>query len=235
MAWIKNRFKLIETSKELTKTISSKFSEKDFKNFLIIYMTEIIHKNELFKDSKILSEEVLIEWNEYLKSLGQNQSLIIELNYLKNIKSKDISSINSYETISQEDREELLNIQNNKDIDNQTKQYLYEARVGQGKYRKDLLTLHNSTCMISNIKAPELLIASHVVPWVESSHEQKLDKNNGLLLSASIDKLFDQHYISFDDNGFMVVSDKFKQIRPDYKDIMSIIGIYESFIEQKNI
>ena len=220
-SWIKHLFKLNNSSINLIKKISNEFSENEFRKFLIIYMTEIIQKNNFNKGSK-----VLIDWAKYLKNLNfENESNSLTI--------KNNNDINSYESISQEDRKELLNIQNNKDIDNQTKQYLYEARVGQGKYRKDLLTLHNSTCMISYIKAPELLIASHIVPWVESNNRARLDENNGLLLSASIDKLFDQHYISFDDDGFMVVSDKFKQTHSDYKNIMSTIGIYKSFIEQK--
>ncbi len=234
MTWIKYRFKLIKSSKELTKTISSRFSEQDFKNFLIIYMTKTINKNELFHNSKILSEKVLNDWKEYLKILKIDKSIIDEDNWWKISKDKgNLVLINHYGNISIKEQKELLNIKNDQNIDNQTKKCLYKARIGQGKYREDLLTLHNNTCMISGIKAPELLIASHIIPWVESNHIEKLDKNNGLLLSASIDKLFDQYYISFDDNGFMIISEKFKQTHTNYKDIMSTIGIYKSFIEQR--
>ena len=233
MAWIKDRFKLRGT-KKLIKNISSNFSAKEFENFLIIYMTKTIDKNELLKNSKILSEKVLNDWREYLDTLDIDKSLTNELSGLKMLKNnKDIISMISYENISQEDMEEIYKIQNNRIIDNQTKTYLYKARIGQGKYREDLLDLYENTCMISNINAPELLIASHIVPWVKSNNEEKLDRNNGLLLSASIDKLFDKHNISFDENGFMVISEDFKEKHLDYKDIMSTIGIYEDFIEQR--
>jgi hypothetical protein len=53
-----------------------------------------------------------------------------------------------------------------------------------------------------------------------------------LLLAASIDKLFDQKFISFDDDGFMVVSKTFKENHSDYKEIMLNIGIYKSYIDR---
>ena len=184
------------------------------------------------KNNKILNEK----FKEYKNNeFVDNKSLFQEKNELtvQEYSEDNLNYLNIYENISIKEQKELKKIWNRKDIDDQTKTHLSESRVGQGKYRKDLLTLHNNMCMISNIKAPELLIASHIVPWVESNNHARLDENNGLLLSASIDKLFDQHYISFDDNGFMIISEKFKQIHPNYKEIMSTIGIYESFIEQK--
>jgi hypothetical protein len=93
-----------------------------------------------------------------------DESFILELNHLESIKSEDNIQVNFYENISKEEKKQLDEIQNNQIIDNQTKKYLYKARTGQGKYREGLLSLHNNTCMISNIKAPELLIASHIVP-----------------------------------------------------------------------
>ena len=187
-----------------------------------------------FEEDKNLNKTIKKSEYNKLKKIQIKEHVFTSIEKkVENTKDEDVSSVNHYGNISIKEQKELSNIQNNSNIDNKTKKYLYEARVGQGKYRKDLLALYNNTCVISNIKAPELLIASHILPWVDSDNDERLDENNGLLLSASIDKLFDKHYISFDDNGFMVVSNKFKQIHPDYKDIMSTIGIYESFIEQK--
>ena len=50
------------------------------------------------------------------------------------------------------------------------------------------------------------MIASHIKPWAESNDFEKLDGNNGLLLSPHIDKLFDNGYISFEDGGDVIVS-----------------------------
>jgi hypothetical protein len=52
----------------------------------------------------------------------------------------------------------------------------------------------------------EHLIASHVQPWRDSSNEQRLDGENGLLLTPTVDHLFDKGFISFEDSGQLIVS-----------------------------
>lgn len=52
------------------------------------------------------------------------------------------------------------------------------------------------------------LRASHIKPWRASSTFEKLDGNNGLLLSPHIDHLFDQGFISFTDDGILLISSK---------------------------
>lgn len=52
------------------------------------------------------------------------------------------------------------------------------------------------------------MIASHIKPWAVSEAKEKLDINNGLLLCPNHDKLFDGGYISFDDNGSILISEK---------------------------
>ena len=53
---------------------------------------------------------------------------------------------------------------------------------------------------------PEILIASHIVPWREATEVEKLDPDNGILLSPVYDALFDRHLISFDDDGYLIAS-----------------------------
>ena len=63
-------------------------------------------------------------------------------------------------------------------------------------------------CFITGIKKKSLLVASHIKPWSDSKGEQareRLDEDNVLLLSVAYDKLFDRGYISFRDDGCMVV------------------------------
>lgn len=50
------------------------------------------------------------------------------------------------------------------------------------------------------------LQASHIKPWRGSTPYEKLDGNNGLLLSPHIDHLFDRGYISFAQNGSLLVA-----------------------------
>ena len=51
-----------------------------------------------------------------------------------------------------------------------------------------------------------VLRASHIKPWRESSDEERLDPENGLLLVANLDALFNDGLITFDDEGEMLVS-----------------------------
>ncbi len=83
-----------------------------------------------------------------------------------------------------------------------TRKALIEARVGQGKYREDLLKIWHRRCAVTGCDIEKALVASHAVPWRENKDpETCLDPYNGLLLAASIDKLFDQGLISFDEAG----------------------------------
>jgi HNH endonuclease len=54
----------------------------------------------------------------------------------------------------------------------------------------------------------ELLRASHIKPWATSSDRERLDPENGLLLSAHLDVLFDSFLISFSDNAEILISDR---------------------------
>jgi len=96
-------------------------------------------------------------------------------------------------------------IKNRTDIDVTEKYQLVRSRVGQGQYRNNL-ERHESRCRITGITDKRFLTASHVKPWAKSNDFEKLDGNNGLLLSPHIDRLFDRGYISFQDNGQLIFS-----------------------------
>jgi predicted restriction endonuclease len=61
---------------------------------------------------------------------------------------------------------------------------------------------------LTGITEPALLRASHIVPWADSTDEQRLDVYNGVLLSALWDAAFDGGLISFADDGTVLVSDQ---------------------------
>ena len=102
---------------------------------------------------------------------------------------------------------DLDEIDNNTNISSTEKRYLSLARVGQGKYREDLINYWKG-CSVTNISNTDLLIASHIKPWRESNKEERLSKFNGLLLTPNLDKLFDKGYISFADSGKILISNK---------------------------
>src|SRR5438093_13672968 len=53
---------------------------------------------------------------------------------------------------------------------------------------------------------PVHLIASHCKPWRDSTNVERLEGKNGLLLTPSIDHLFDRGFIGFEGNGEIIVS-----------------------------
>ncbi|WP_247233346.1 HNH endonuclease [Telluribacter sp. SYSU D00476] len=85
---------------------------------------------------------------------------------------------------------------------------LITSRVGQGWYREQLLQRWEGKCAITGCSVKEVLIASHIIPWAESSDQERLDPENGILLSPTLDALFDRHLISFDDEGKIIISRK---------------------------
>ena len=56
------------------------------------------------------------------------------------------------------------------------------------------------------VQNPVHLVASHCKPWRDSTNEERLNGENGLLLTPSIDHLFDRGFIGFEDNGRLIIS-----------------------------
>jgi len=81
------------------------------------------------------------------------------------------------------------------------------SRVGQGAYRKSILHRWEYKCAVTHFNDPRVLIASHIVPWKDSTDTQWLDVDNGILLSPDFDALFDKHLISFERSGKILISD----------------------------
>ena len=75
-----------------------------------------------------------------------------------------------------------------------------------GKFRKDLDERGGTRAPSPAARSGDLLRASHVKPWRNSDHVERLDPANGILLMANIDILFDKGYVSFDDDGRMLTS-----------------------------
>lgn len=104
---------------------------------------------------------------------------------------------------------EVVNIKpGNKTIGDTTKESIINARIGQGNFRKDLIKRWSGKCAITGISISSLLIASHIKPWALSTNEERLDPDNGLLLSPNYNALFDKFLISFSESGELIKSDR---------------------------
>ena len=100
---------------------------------------------------------------------------------------------------------------------------LRQSRVGQGRYREALLGLRRS-CYVTGIDDPRFLRASHIRPWSDSDNLARLDPHNGLLLAPHYDALFDDGFISFADDGHILLS---PNLPPS---IVDALGIDSSFV-----
>lgn len=85
---------------------------------------------------------------------------------------------------------------------------LVTSRVGQGYFRNLLIERFDNKCAVTKSSIVSILVASHIVPWSESTEEERLDVDNGILLSPLYDALFDKHLISFADNGSIIINSK---------------------------
>lgn len=92
------------------------------------------------------------------------------------------------------------------DLDDTTKESVVLARRGQGKFRSSVAAIE-SCCRLTGITNPTLLIASHIKPWrICKTARERLDGMNGLMLTPDADHLFDRGFISFGNEGEVLVS-----------------------------
>ena len=76
-----------------------------------------------------------------------------------------------------------------------------KTRINQSEFRSRVLASYNSQCCITGIAFPELLVASHIIPWSKDA-TQRLNPKNGLCLNALHDRAFDR--------GLMTITQDFK-------------------------
>jgi putative restriction endonuclease len=96
-----------------------------------------------------------------------------------------------------------------------------KARIGQGIFRKQLLEMWDG-CAVTGVKLPDVLRASHIKPWRDSTNAERTNPYNGLLLLPQYDHLFDKKLISFEDDGRIIKSPVLDRIP------LHQLGIHES-------
>ena len=132
---------------------------------------------------------------------------------LKNLEGEEVFYFRPYlnyffdsrhhsEIIAEKEKE----IQQDTTIQEDKKKEVLYARKGQEKYRLGLID-EMRECLITGVNDERMLIASHIKPWaVCENDEERVDKYNGLLLTPTYDRLFDQGFISFSNDGVIYVS-----------------------------
>lgn len=89
-----------------------------------------------------------------------------------------------------------------------------KERLGQRFFRQSVLASYNSRCCITGNPVPELLVASHILPWSDFP-EQRLNPRNGLCLAKAQDAAFDRKLITFDENFRLVIGPYLKVFLPN--------------------
>ena len=124
-------------------------------------------------------------------STNANQDNTLALDFVTDVTSEEVNLINQ--------------VQSSNEFTQTEKNQIVKARIGQGVFRRSLIE-DCPFCPITLVDDVNLLIASHIKPWRSSNNIERLDCNNGLLLTPTFDKLFDKGFISFREDRTLIIS-----------------------------
>lgn len=133
---------------------------------------------------------------------------------LENLMIFKIANQTNY-LLSAEQSQAIEEIWNNKlsnltqmiNVSQTEKEMVMKIRTAQGAFRTKLLNI-GTKCAICSVCEPRLLVASHIKPWRDCNNHERIDVNNGLLLCPNHDALFDSGFITFDNDGCIMISNE---------------------------
>lgn len=88
---------------------------------------------------------------------------------------------------------------------------LINSRRGQGLFRKRVAGMEKK-CRITGTSDQQFLVASHIKPWAHSTNAERLDGNNGLMLSPHVDRLFDRGFLTFHQDGSVTIAPEAEEV-----------------------
>ncbi|MDI1252999.1 HNH endonuclease signature motif containing protein [Thermomonas sp.] len=100
---------------------------------------------------------------------------------------------------------QLAEVRHDSTITETTRQAVVQARRGQGLFKQRVMKIERR-CRLTGVDRLEHLRASHCKPWRDADNTERLDGENGLLLTPDADHLFDRGFLSFEDSGKVLVS-----------------------------
>lgn len=107
--------------------------------------------------------------------------------------------------LEQWEEHELDRVRGDESIPETERQAVLMSRRGQGLFKQRVMRIERA-CRVTGVVREEHLRASHCKPWRDASNLERLDGENGLLLTPSVDHLFDRGFIGFDGDGDLIVS-----------------------------
>ena len=111
----------------------------------------------------------------------------------------------------------------NLNLKGEDREAVVKQRINQHIFRDRLLKKY-SKCVLCGMSNPDLLTASHIKPWRDSDETERLSIYNGFLMCPNHDRLFDRGYISFNDDGSLLISDELS------KDDRVFLNVHEGFL-----
>ena len=95
------------------------------------------------------------------------------------------------------------------DFKGETKIREVKTRINQNVFRQIVLANYNRKCAITGIDMPDLLVASHIIPWSINENE-RLNPENGICLSALYDRAYDKGLIGITEKYKIILSSELK-------------------------
>lgn len=193
--WMTQNSDLSESSvykyKRAVNTVSNDMLEQAVVNKNLLEMNLVELDIAIYN---ILNNPVFIEKNTrgkrmYSNALKQYRYYVMDKLEDDNADRKIEKEIETTQTLNQTEKETII-----------------KARIGQGRYRENLMKKYNHKCIVTGIDTSKLLVASHIKPWRVCDNTERIDTENGLLLSSNMDRLFDCGLISFTIEGRMMIS-----------------------------
>lgn len=106
------------------------------------------------------------------------------------------------------------------------REVIIKQRVNQSFFRSTILSSYNLRCCVTGLSVPDLLVASHIIPWAKNE-KTRLNPHNGLCLNALHDKAFDK--------GLLTVTTDYRiKISKYYKDFKQSVAIADYFLKYDN-
>ena len=126
------------------------------------------------------SKEELVVWNQFHENWEElayeSEVALAQLKGLSILESLDLTEASLWR-------------------EGKTRDQLVKMRVNQGFFRAVVLASYSNRCCISGIPIPELLVASHIVPW-SIDEVNRMNPANGLCLNLLLDKAYDRGLIT---------------------------------------
>lgn len=160
---------------------------------------------------KNLTDMSLVELDLAIALILRNEAFIAKNKKGNHMYSNGLKQFRYFilDCVDASDKKELeivKSIEEDTTIKATEKQAIVKSRIGQGEFRKQLINKYAGKCVVTGIDLTKLLVASHIKPWSVSDNKERISSENGLLLSANYDKLFDSGLITFKNDGTIITS-----------------------------